>query len=133
MEIHSFKSFQNSGIHWFESLYWEWIPLFWAWISTPKRSDPNIWLIKEWISTPALFRELTEQLNITRIYESAGNVVYGRKSENKNITGNNQHFKKLYSLKKNHSIHPTFTPWVVTSVITSFGVNIEWTGRDFTR
>ena len=25
------------------------------------------------------------------------------------------------------------TPWVVTSVITSFGVNIEWTGRDSTR
>ena len=25
------------------------------------------------------------------------------------------------------------TPWLVTSVITSFGVNIEWTGRDFTR
>ena len=25
------------------------------------------------------------------------------------------------------------TPWGVTSVITSFGVNIEWTGRDSTR
>ena len=25
------------------------------------------------------------------------------------------------------------TPWVVTSVITSFGVNIEWTGRNSTR
>ena len=39
---------------------------------------------------------------------------------------------QVYSLK-NHSVHSIFTPWVVTSVITSFGVNIEWTGRDFTR
>ena len=38
-----------------------------------------------------------------------------------------------YSLNKNHSIHLIFTPWVVTSVITSFGVNIEWTGWYFTR
>ena len=26
----------------------------------------------------------------------------------------------------------SFTPWVLTSVITSFGVNIEWIGRDST-
>ena len=26
---------------------------------------------------------------------------------------------------QNHSIHLIFTPWVVTSVITSYGVNIE--------
>ena len=25
----------------------------------------------------------------------------------------------------NHSIHSVFTPWVVTSAITSFGMNIE--------
>ena len=37
------------------------------------------------------------------------------------------------TLFKNDSIHSIFTPWVVTSVITSFGVYIEWTGRDFTR
>ena len=23
-----------------ESFFWEWIPQFWAWSSTPKRSDP---------------------------------------------------------------------------------------------
>ena len=38
-----------------------------------------------------------------------------------------------HTLQKKISIHSIFTPWVVTSVITSFGVNIEWTGRDFTR
>ena len=43
----------------------------------------------------------------------------------------------LYSLKKMEWIFTLFvtdvTPWGVTSVITSFGVNIEWTGRDSTR
>ena len=42
-----------------------------------------------------------------------------------------------YSLKQIEWIFTLFvtdvTPWVVTSVITSFGVNIEWTGRDSTR
>ena len=34
-------------------LFWEWIPLFWAWISTSKRTDPqSLWLSKECISTP---------------------------------------------------------------------------------
>ena len=31
---------------------------------------------------------------------------------------------QIYSLK-NHSIHSIFTLWVVTSVITCFGVNIQ--------
>ena len=36
--------------------------------------------------------------------------------------------------KKNRvNFHSIFTPWVVTSVITSFGVNIESNGRDSTR
>ena len=42
-----------------------------------------------------------------------------------------------YSLKKMECIFTLFvtevTPWGVTSVITSFGVNIEWTGRESTR
>ena len=37
-------------------------------------------------------------------------------------------------LSKNRvNFHSIFTPWVVTSVITSFRVNIEWTGRDSNR
>ena len=42
-----------------------------------------------------------------------------------------------FSIKEREWILTLFvtdvTPWVVTSVITSFGVNIEWTGRDSTR
>ena len=43
----------------------------------------------------------------------------------------------IYSLKRIEWIFTLFvtdvTPWEVTSVITSFGVNIEWTGQDSTR
>ena len=47
--IHSQIIVESTPKYWFESffwewipLFWEWIPLFWAWISTPKRSDPYI-------------------------------------------------------------------------------------------
>ena len=39
----------------------------------------------------------------------------------------------IYSLKKITLFTLFSLLWVVTSVITSLGVNIEWTGRDFTR
>ena len=43
-------------------------------------------------------------------------------------------FYSFYSLKIIFTLFVTdVTPWVVTSVITSFGVNIEWTGQDSTR
>ena len=40
---------------------------------------------------------------------------------------------KFYSQNIEWNFHSIFTPSEVTSVITSFGVNIEWTGRDFTQ
>ena len=32
----------HTHTQWFESLFWEWIPLFWAWISTPNEVIPNM-------------------------------------------------------------------------------------------
>ena len=42
------------------------------------------------------------------------------------------HVGIIISLKNRVNFRSIFNPWVLTSVITSFGVNIEWTGPDET-
>ena len=96
-----------------------------AWISTPKWSDPSI-NPKEWISTPVNLGNILCLVWVGCLSVCAGDYkLYPRGSF---------HILKILLSKKNRvNFHSIFTPWVVTSVITSLGVNIESNGRDSTR
>ena len=97
--------------------------------------------------SPIIVRDVTAQVWLCNFYDMSNCIIciykFTLPKENGKQTyyihrkkgGKRCPYFKILSKKMEwiFTLFVTVTPWGVTSVITSFGVNIEWTGRDFTR